>query len=69
MLAVRGGASSAFLRAAEGDLHLLHLLLEDLLLLGQLLVATQRERERVMGERGCAECGRVGGLGAGEVGR
>lgn len=46
VLAVRGGASSALLRAAEGDLHLLHLLLEDLLLLGQLLVAAQRETRR-----------------------
>lgn len=44
VLAVCGGASSALLRAAEGDLHLFYLLLEDLLLLSQLLVAVHRER-------------------------
>lgn len=70
VLAVRGGASSAFLRAAEGDLHLLHLLLEDLLLLGQLLVAVcskgEREWERERVHRVALH--RVGGLSVGEVG-
>lgn len=70
LLAVCGGASSAFFRAAEGDLHLLHLLLEYLLLLGQLLVTTERKREKQMVERRFTrvKLQRVGGLGAGEFG-
>lgn len=46
MFAVCGGTSSAFLRTAQSGLHLLHLLLQHLLLLGQLLGTVREDKQR-----------------------
>ncbi len=43
---VCGGTSSAFLRTAQSGLHLLHLLLQHLLFLGQLLGTVQEDKQR-----------------------
>lgn len=45
MFAVCGGASSAFLHTAQSGLHVLHLLLQHLLLLGQLLVTVREDKQ------------------------
>lgn len=55
MFAVCGGSSSSFLGTVKSGLHFLHLLLQHLFLLGQLLVTAQEVKQRQLKNHGCTK--------------